>query len=417
MKLRRRDGKLSAEFRMNQTSPQPSLPRNVKLLGAASLFNDVASEMIFPLLPNFLLTVLHGNRFYLGVIEGMADSVSSLLKLWSGGRSDQAGRRKGFIVFGYSLAALARPLIGVIVAPWQLFALRVGDRIGKGIRTSPRDALIADSTDPSIRGRAFGFHRAMDHLGAAIGPLLAAGFLWLWPDDLRTLFLVTLLPGLFVVGMLALGLREAPGIGSPPTQPPEHLRLTLKPFDRNFRLYLLALVVFTLGNSSDAFLLLRAGELGVPVALLPLLSCAFHIVKSSSNLLFGRAVDRFGPRPFIFLGWFVYAGIYLAFALATTAWEAWAFFLSYALFYGLTEPAEKTLVANLVGSERKGLAYGWYNFAIGIATLPSNLIFGALYELYGALAAFGWGAAMALAAVVLFAAVRGPSRGGRLPWN
>jgi sugar phosphate permease len=176
-------------------SGQP-LPRNVKVLGLASLLNDTASEMIFPLLPGFLLTVLLGNRFYLGVIEGAAGSVASLLKLWSGGRSDQAGRRKGFVLFGYSLAAVTRPLIGVIVAPWQLFVVRVGDRIGKGVRTSPRDALIADSTDPSIRGRAFGFHRAMDHLGAALGPLLAAGLLWLWPGELRTLFLLTVLPGL-----------------------------------------------------------------------------------------------------------------------------------------------------------------------------------------------------------------------------
>ena len=154
------------------------LPRNVKVLGLVSLVNDIASEMIFPLLPTFLLTVLGGNHFSLGIIEGAADSVASLLKLWSGGRSDQAGRRKGFVLFGYFLTAVIRPLIGAIVAPWQLFLIRVGDRIGKGVRTSPRDALIADSTDPSIRGRAFGFNRAMDHLGAAIGPLLATGFLW-----------------------------------------------------------------------------------------------------------------------------------------------------------------------------------------------------------------------------------------------
>jgi hypothetical protein len=186
---------------MSQTSPVPddsprqSFPRNVKVLGGASLLNDIASEMIFPLLPHFLLAVLPGNRFFLGVVEGMADSVASLLKLFSGGWSDQAGRRKGFIVFGYSLPAVGRPLLGVIFAPWQLFVIRIADRIGKGIRTAPRDALIADSTDPSIWGRAFGFHRAMDHLGAAIGPLLAAGFLWLWPNDLRALFLLTVVPG------------------------------------------------------------------------------------------------------------------------------------------------------------------------------------------------------------------------------
>ena len=392
-------------------TPTQALPRNVKVLGAASLLNDVSSEMIFPLLPTFLITVLGGNRFHLGVIEGLADSVASVLKLCSGGRSDRAGRRKGYVVFGYSLAAVTRPLIGLIFAPWQLFAVRIGDRIGKGVRTSPRDALIADSTDPSVRGRAFGFHRAMDHLGAAIGPVLAAGFLWLWPGDLRTLFLLSVVPGLIVVALLVFALREPA-----PTGPPkERLRLTLTPFDRNFRLYLVALVVFTLGNSSDAFLLVRAAELGVPVVMLPLLWSAFHVAKSCSNLFLGRAVDRFGPRPFLFLGWVVYAAIYLAFALATEAWEAWALFLGYALFYGLTEPAEKKLVADLVGSERKGLAYGWYNFAIGIATLPASLIFGALYQVYGALAAFGWGAALALVAVVLLVGVK--ERQSRLSRN
>ncbi len=366
------------------------------------MLNDIASEMVFPLLPGFLLTVLGGNRFYLGLIEGAADTAASFLKLWSGGKSDQAGRRKGFVLFGYCLAGLTRPLIGLIVAPWQLLVIRIGDRIGKGVRSSPRDALVADSTEPSVRGRAFGFHRAMDHLGAAIGPLLATGFLLLWPDQLRTLFLITLLPGLLVVALLVFGLRETPA-----TQPlRERLPLTLEPFDRNFKRYLLALVVFTLGNSSDAFLLVRAGELGVSAALLPALWCAFHVVKSSSNLLLGRAVDKFGPRPFVLLGWFVYAAVYVAFGCANTAWQAWLLFLSYALFYGLTEPAEKTLVTRLVGTERKGLAFGWYNCAIGIATLPSSLIFGTIYQSHGALAAFAWGAVLALAAAVIFLSVR-----------
>jgi MFS family permease len=379
---------------MSQPSPiEPAstkrLPRNVRVLGLASLLNDIATEMVFPLLPTFLLRVLGGNVFFLGIIEGAADSVASLLKLWSGGRSDQARHRKGFVVFGYSLAALTRPLIGVIKAPWQLLAIRVTDRIGKGVRTTPRDALIADSTAPSIRGRAFGFHQAMDHLGAAIGPLLATGFLLLWEKEdweegVRTLCLLTVLPGLLVVALLVLGLRETPS-----TRPPaERVQLTLRPFDRNFRLYLLSLVIFTLGNSSDAFLLMRAQELGVPIAWLPVLWCAFHIVKSSSNLVLGRAVDRAGPRLFILLGWSLYAGVYVAFAVATEAWQAWALFLLYALFYGLTEPAEKKLVADLAGGERKGLAFGWYNFAIGIATLPASLIFGALYQYSGPILAF-----------------------------
>ena len=378
------------------------LPRNVKLLGTASLLNDVASEMIYPLMPQFLLTVLGGNRFQLGMIEGVADSVSSLLKLYSGAWSDRAERRKSFIVCGYMLAAVSRPLIGIVTVPWQLFAARTADRVGKGLRTSPRDALIAESTDSSMQGRAFGFHRAMDHLGAAIGPILAMAFLLLWPGELRLLFLLTLVPGLVVVGLLLVGLREQP-VAKAPGQPS---RLTLKPFSWNFRLYLLALVIFTLGNSSDAFLLVRAGELGIPTAMLPLLWFGFHIIKSAGNLLAGRAVDKFGPRRLIFAGWAIYAGIYLAFALATTAWQMCLFFLAYGLFFAVTEPAEKTLVTQLVGQQRKGLAFGWFNFAIGIAALPSSLLFGWLYERFDALAAFGWGAAMAILAAILMLGVR-----------
>ncbi len=377
------------------------LPRNVKLLGAASLLNDIASEMIFPLMPQFLISVLGGNRFHLGIIEGVAESVSSLLKLWAGAWSDRAGQRKGFVVFGYAMAAVARPLIGLVTAPWHLFASRTADRIGKGLRTAPRDALIADSTEESARGRAFGFHRAMDHLGAAIGPILATVFLLAWPGQLRPLFLLTLIPGLAVVALLVFGLREKPIEKSP-----EHrLRLTLKPFDRNFRVYLLALVVFTLGNSIDAFLLVRAGELGVPTALLPLLWCVFHFVKSGGNLLAGRAVDKFCPRPMILMGWLIYAMIYIAFALIDTAWQVWVVFLVYGLFYALTEPAEKKLVATLAGAERKGLAFGWFNFAIGIAALPSSLIFGWLYEQYGPLVAFGWGAGLSAIAALLLMCV------------
>jgi MFS family permease len=381
---------------------RPRLPWNVKVLGGASLLNDVASEMVFPLLPTFLLTTLGGTLRDLGVIEGVADSASSVLKLWSGGWSDRAGRRKGFVVFGYAVPALLRPLIGLLVAPWQLFAVRLGDRLGKGVRTAPRDALIADSTVPQMCGRAFGFHRAMDHLGAAVGPLLATAFLWLWPGQLPTLFLLTLLPGLLVVGLVVFGLREVPKT-APPREP---LRLTLRPFGRDFRLYLLALVVFTLGNSSDAFLLVRADELGVPTVLLPVLWCAFHVLKSTGNLLAGRAVDRFGARPLIVLGWLLYAGVYLAFALATAAWQAWAFFLAYAAFCALTEPAEKAFVAELAGGAGRGLAYGWYNGAAGLAALPASLVFGWLYQQFGALVAFGWGAALATLAVALLAGVR-----------
>ncbi len=378
------------------------LPAGVKLLGAASLLNDIASEMVYPLLPQFLIGALGGNRFALGVIEGIADSTASLLKLFSGAWSDRTGARKGFVVVGYALAAVARPLIALAVAPWHLLAARAADRVGKGLRTAPRDALIAELAAPSVRGRAFGFHRAMDHLGAAVGPLLAAGFLWAWPDGLRPLFLLTAVPGLAVVALLVVGLREPRS--NVVEKSTATFTLTLAPFPRNFRLYLVALVVFTLGNASDAFLLVRAGELGVPTALLPLLWCAFHVIKSVGNLLAGRAVDRLGPRPLIFAGWLIYAAVYLAFALATAAWHAWALFLAYGLFFALTEPAEKTLVTRLTSGENKGLAFGWFNFAIGVAALPSSLLFGGIYERFGATAAFGWGAALSLLAGLLLAA-------------
>src|SRR6478672_3627380 len=228
------------------------LPRNVKILGLASLLNDIASEMVFPLLPAFLMEVLGGTKTSLGLMEGVADSVSSLLRLFSGAVSDRAGSRKAFVIFGYALAALARPLSGIARMPWHLFATRTADRIGKGIRTSPRDAMIADSTPPEMRGRAFGFHQAMDHLGAAVGPLLAMLFLFIWPEQLRTLFLLTLIPGILVVVLIAVALRE-----KPPAQPEEKQALpqSLRPLNWRFRFYLIALVLFTLGNSSDAFLL------------------------------------------------------------------------------------------------------------------------------------------------------------------
>lgn len=397
------------------------LPRNVRLLGFTSLLNDTASEMIAPLLPQFIIEVLGGNKAYVGLIEGVADSVSSVLKLFSGGWSDRVGRRKGLVVAGYAMAALSRPLLSFAAVPWHALAVRLGDRFGKGVRSAPRDAMIADSTDKSIRGRAFGFHRAMDHVGAAVGPLLATVFLWWhsaglpggtltehasgvltkqsgWSSEhLRLLFLLTLIPGLLVVALAAFGLKEQP----------EHvpagrrLDLSLRRYPRSFKVYLLALLVFTLGNSSDMFLLVRATELGVDTRMLPMLWLAFHVVKSVGNVLGGRAVDRLGPRRLLLAGWLWYAIVYLAFAFATTAWQIWALFLLYGVYYALAEPSEKTMVSHLVGSERAGLAYGWFNLIIGVGALPASLIFGLIYERAGGVAAFGLGAVLALASMLL----------------
>ncbi len=376
------------------------IPRNVRVLGLASLFNDVASEMIFPLMPQFLITVLGGNRLHLGIIEGAANSVSSLLKLWAGAWSDRAGNRKGFVAVGYAMAAIARPLTGLATAPWHLFATRFTDRIGKGLRTAPRDALIADSTPETLRGRAYGFHRALDNLGAAAGPVLASLFLLAWPGQLRLMFLLTAIPSAAVVTLVVFGLRQ-PAAATPPAAGP---RLSIAPFGRDFRLYLLALVLFTLGNSSDAFLLVRASEVGVPTALLPVLWCGFNLVKSAGNRAAGRAADKAGSRPLILIGWAAWALTYIGFALIESAWQLWLVFLAYGIACALIEPAEKRLVTELAGSERKGLAFGWFNFAVGAAALPSSLIFGWLYEAWGPLVAFGWGAGLAAVAagVMLF---------------
>jgi MFS family permease len=378
------------------------LPGNVRLLGWASFLNDVASEMVYPLLPQFLITVLGGNRFHLGLIEGVADSASSLLRLWAGMWSDRLGRRRVFVVLGYALAAAARPVIGLATVPWHLLTARAADRLGKGLRTAPRDALIAISAPRELHGRAFGFHRAMDHLGAAVGPMLAAAWLLIWPDQLRALFLATLVPGVLVVVLLLARLREAP-VGEARVETAGSSAAKLSP---SLRWFLAALIVFTLGNSSDAFLLLRARELGVAVPLLPLLWLAFHVVKSAGNLWLGRLVDRVGPRGPLLAGWLLYAAVYVAFALATEAWHAWALFLVYAVFYALSEPAEKTLVARLGGARAQGRAFGWFNAALGVSALPASLIFGGLYEQLGPQAAFAFGAALALLAVCLLGLVR-----------
>ena len=401
-----------SELLPEQKSNAP-LPWTVKLLGLTSLLNDTASEMLAPVMPAFLTTVLHAAKWQIGLIDGVGETVSSLVKLWSGARSDNVGRRKGFILVGYFIAVVTRPLMGLAASPWHVFGLRTIDRVGKGIRTAPRDAMIADTTSEQTRGRAFGFHRAMDHLGAALGALIAVAFLW-WTSggvttagaqeewQLRRLFMLSLIPGLPILLLVPLALRETKKVRA--AEPQE--QFSLQPLDANFRRYLLTLLLFTLGNSSDSFLLVRAKELGVPIFALPILWIFFHLAKSGGNLLTGGWVHRLGARPLIWAGWLWYAVVYAAFGFANSAWQIWVLFMFYAVFYALTEPAEKALVATLVGPERKGLAYGWFNLTIGIGALPASLLFGFIYDQAGPLAAFGTGAAFALAASVMLATVR-----------
>jgi MFS family permease len=302
---------------------------------------------------------------------------------------------------------VARPLVAVAGAAWQVLAIRLADRVGKGLRSAPRDALLAESVPPEHRGAAFGFHRAADHSGAVVGPLLASGLLLIFPGDYRTVFAFALVPGLITLAVVLLRVRE-PRAASPPVRSSTDTLKAERAPRPSFRglgpvlpRYLAVLALFTLGNASDAFLLLRARDLGVAVAAIPLLWGALHVSKVVWSIVGGRLSDRVGPRAAIVAGWLVYAAVYAGFAYAGAEWHVWALFLVYGLFFGLTEAPEKSLVAALAPEGRRGSAFGAYHFAIGLTALPASLIFGALWEAYGARTAFFAGAGLALAAALL----------------
>jgi MFS family permease len=393
---------------------RPPLSRNVKALATVSFFTDVASEMIYPLLPLFLSTVIGTSAATLGVIEGLAESVSSLLRLPAGWYSDRIRKRKPLVLFGYLLAAVARPLIGFAQASGQVLAIRLTDRFGKGVRTAPRDALIADSVLPSQRGYAYGVHRAADSLGAVAGPLIAWALLTYEWVELRGLFMWAALPGLVSVVLVMVWVKESyvavPVVRGSDVNPMrgqggaalDPLERADPPLGRTFWRYLFVLFVFTLSTSTDAFLLLRASQLGVPVALIPILWAVLHVVKSSSTVVGGALSDRVGRRPLILGGWALYALVYLGFALASVEWHAWALFVVYGLYFGATEGTEKAMVADLVPASRRGTAFGWFNAALGLGALPASVVFGLVWEHFGAEAAFAMGAGLAALATLLF---------------
>ncbi|HEY2025700.1 MAG TPA: MFS transporter [Gemmatimonadaceae bacterium] len=378
-------------------TPRPRLGRNVIALGTVSLLTDVSSEMIYPLLPVFLTVVLGANASFIGAIEGAAESTAALLKLASGWWSDRVRRRKPLVVLGYGIATLMRPLVAIARSASQVLLIRVADRVGKGIRNAPRDALIAESVDPSIRGRAFGFHRAMDHVGGVLGPLIAFAVLTWKIAPIRAVFWLAAIPGALSFLVLVIFVRDIPRETSAPMHASPDLR---RPLGARFWRVLAVILLFTLGNSTDAFLLLRANQLGVPVALAPILWAALHVVKAVSSTPGGALSDRIGRRPTLIAGWTLYAAVYFAFAAARRPWHAWALFAVYGVFFGLTEGSERALVADLVGPERRGTAFGWYNLAIGLGALPASLLFGYVWDRAGASTAFVMGASLALAAAV-----------------
>lgn len=381
---------------LGTTRPGPQrLPAAIIALGLASLFNDIGTEMIFPLLPAFVAS-LGAAPAFLGLVEGLADATSSLLKLASGyvaeGRS-----KKRIVLLGYGLASSVRPLVALATAPWHVLAVRVTDRVGKGIRTSPRDALIADSVPKEQAGRAFGFHSAMDHAGAVIGPLLGTGLLALgW--QVRSVFWFALVPG--ILAMLALFTVREP---KPPAVVARASGRAGPALPSSLRRYYGVLALFSLGNSSDAFLLLRAKDLGVRVVAIPALWALFNLAKVLSARYGGAWSDKIARSKLIVAGWGVYALTYLAFGVANRAWQVWLLFVVYGLYYGLTEPAEKALVRDLAPAEARGRAYGFYNFVIGVSAVPAGVLTGWLWQTWSPLVALATGSALALVAALTLA--------------
>jgi MFS family permease len=383
---------------------RPVLHRTVIVLGVVSLLTDIAADMVMPFLPAFLVTVGGGARS-LGLIEGVATATAALMKFFVGGLSDQVHRKKPLVLLGYGVANAVRPLLALAGAPWHVLAIRFVDRVGKGVRTAPRDALLARETSPEHRAYAFGFHRSMDNAGAVLGPLVAMGLLALRPGDIRFVFAMTLVPGILSVLAVAFGVRESDAPADTPKKPPVSLS---GPPPTAMRPYLALLAVFTLANASDGFLLLRAEQLGVPRTQLPLAWGLLSLLRALTGTPGGRLADRIGRGRALALGWLLYAVAYAGFGLARTPLEAAPALLVYGLYYGLSEGTELALVASLAPRESLGRAYGWFYLVTGLLALPASLGFGLALDRGYTGWAFGVSAALALAASVgLFAWWRG----------
>jgi len=414
------------------TRPWFGISRPVWLLGWVSFFTDMASETVYPLLPLFLTQVLGTGAMSLGVIEGAAEAANSGLKILSGWLADRWRSPKKLVLAGYGLASAMRPLIGFATAWPQVLAIRFVDRLGKGIRGAPRDAMLADFAPADARGRVFGFHRAMDHAGAVTGPLLASAFLYFYPGDYRTLFALTIVPGIVVILVLLRvperasanaaernpanpvepnranlanpaepNLEPSGTLRNPAELNPVEPRGTLWNLGEPFWVAMSIISLFSLGNASDAFLLLRLSDLGVPAFWIPLLWSALHVVKVGSSLVGGAMSDRFGRRSLIASGWLIYALVYAGFGVFDSRAVVIAIFLSYGLYFGLTEGVEKAWVADMARADSRGMAFGVYNAALGVGGLGASLLSGLIWTQVSPQAAFLTGAALAVAAAAL----------------
>jgi MFS family permease len=379
------------------------LDPTVRALGVVSLLNDFSSEVAVRTLPLFLANVLGVRIGIIGLIEGIAESTATLLKLVSGYLSDYTGRKKALALWGYGFSNFTKPLL-YFATSWGLVLLvRFLDRVGKGIRTAPRDALIADITPPELRGRAFGFNKAMDKAGGFLGLVVAAGVLYLTQQNTLTLtresyewlVLLAVLPGLAAVGVLARWVEELPA--SPVKNSPV---LIWSEMSGRFWAFIGVLTLFTLGNSSDAFLMLRAQTVGFSTVEIFLVVAAFSLVIALTSTRGGTLSDTFGRRGLIIAGWLIYAVIYLGFALASARWHIWILYAGYGLYYGAFLGASSAIVAELAPQHLRGTAYGIFNAALGVTAFPASLLAGLLWDSYGPSAPFFFGAALAVLAAI-----------------
>ncbi len=383
---------------------------NVFFLGITSFLTDISSEMIFTLLPLFLSNVLGTATTIIGLIGGLSESTDAIFRIFSGWLSDKIGKRKPLAVLGYGISTLAKPFMYLVTSWSGVLAIRFTDRLGKGIRTSPRDALLADSVSAKERGKGFGLHRAMDTSGAVLGLALAAIIVYLVQGgglelDLKTykwLVLLGVIPAVLALLVLIIWVRE--GERKRVSGYSHSIDLTggrfSGGFDRRFKLFLLVMAVFTLGNSSDFFVILRAQNLGSPVIHVVLMLVLFNITYAAISLPAGMLSDRMGRRRVITLGWFIYALVYLGFALASSKWQVWLLFAGYGIYYGIVEGVARAFVADLVPAEKRGTAYGLYHGVVGLTLLPASLIAGWLWQVINPAAPFFLGAGLAFLAML-----------------
>ncbi len=381
---------------------------NVTIAGLVSLFMDISSEMIYPLVPLFLANVLGVSKSTIGLIEGIAESTASLLKTFSGWLSDRIGNRKWLMVAGYGISTLSRPIVALASIWHHVMAARFMDRFGKGVRTAPRDALIVESTDKKYFGRAFSFHRALDTIGAVVGPALAFFLFGLFSDNYRIVFWLSMIPGAIAVLLIIFFITEQRSEkaedrkrGSAEGKTLELLSLRSR-LDWRFKFFVLIAGIFAIGNSSDVFLILRAQQIGIPAVTIPMVYLLFNLIYSLSSIPAGIAADRFGRKRVILTGFVLFAILYYGFAIASDTKTIWILFAFYGLFMGLTEGIQKAFLATIIPPEFKATAFGIYNTVVGIAMFPASLVGGFLWDRVSPAATFYFGSATAAVSAILF---------------